>query len=97
MATGARVIDSLPINPWGDLDEFRKQVYGPIHGTAPAAPTLAGDQTSVFIDADDVARIKDVLDGLGESISGGVPWIAVTDEEREAVNRLVKQLEADAG
>ena len=50
-----------------------------------AAPT-------VFVDAEDVEPIRNVLDGLAESFSGGVPWVAVTPAERQALERLISRL-----
>jgi hypothetical protein len=77
--------------PWGDLEEFRQAVHLPLHGQVSSQPDVV-DAHQVTLDPVDVKPIRDVLDGLGESIAGGVPWVAMTDQEREAVERLISRL-----
>lgn len=88
---GSRVVDHLPINPWGDVEAFRQAVFLPLHGQAPL-PDRDEHEQEVILEPDEVKPIRDVLDGLAESISGGVPWTAVTTAEREAIERLLSRL-----
>jgi hypothetical protein len=92
---GSRVVDSLPLNPWGNIEEFRRAVFLPLHGEE--APTMAGlGGVALTIEPDDVRPIRDVLDGLAESITGGTPWVAPSQEERLAVNRLLARVDDPA-
>lgn len=89
---GSRVVDALPLNPWGDVEEFRLAVFLPLHGEE--VPTSAGlGGAALKVQADDVRPIRDVLDGLAESITGGTPWVALSQEERAAVNGLLARIE----
>jgi hypothetical protein len=88
---GGRVVDFLPVNPWGEVEEFRQAVFLPLHGEE--APRAALRGVELPIAPDDVGPIRDVLDGLAESISGGNPWAAPSQEERDAVSRLLARLD----
>jgi hypothetical protein len=92
LADGESVADHLPVNPWGDVDEFRRVVYLTLHGE-PAA-WQAPSKSDVVLEREDIAPIRDVLDGLAESYSGGNPWVALIDRERRAVERVLARLAA---
>ena len=83
----ANVLDHLPSEPWGDLEELRRRVYDPLHGEA-----SPGDGHAVHIAAADVEPLRAVLDGIAECYSGGAPWPPLTDAERVAVERLISAL-----
>lgn len=92
LSEGSHVVDHLPVNPWGDIDEFRRAVFLPLHGNAESsAPTPHREE--VVLSPDEVAPIRAIVDGLAESISGGCPWVELTDPEREAAERLVARLQ----
>jgi hypothetical protein len=88
---GGDPVDRLPPNPWGDIEAFRREVYLPLHGEG-ASSSRDGDVVEVVLAPHEVDLVRDVIDGLAESISGGVPWSRVTESERSAVERLVSQL-----
>lgn len=69
----AHVVDYLPANPWGDLAAFRAQVYFPLHGQAEPLEG-ANRLTRVILDPQEARVVRNVLEQLGESISGGVGW-----------------------
>lgn len=85
------VADHLPVNPWGDVDEFRRAVYLPLHGE-PGDGHLSPVDYDLVLGPDEIVPVRDVLDGLAESISGGIPWVALTDRERLAVESLLARL-----
>lgn len=89
--TGGDVLDHLPSNPWGDLEDLRRSVYAPLHGRGRQGDNRA-DRQPVVVEAEDVEPIRSVLDGLAESFSDGVPWVAVSPAERRAIERLILHL-----
>jgi hypothetical protein len=91
MPEGARVVDHVSRTPWGDVEDFRRAVYLPLHGAA-SARERGADATEVIVEPHEVAPMKDVLEGLAESISGGVPWTGLTAPEREATTRIASRL-----
>jgi hypothetical protein len=88
LPTGSRVVDHLPLNPWGDLEEFRRAIFMPLHGEGDARGGEPGG-VELVIEPGDVVHIRAVIDGLAESVAGGVPWVAVSEQERDAVTRLL--------
>jgi hypothetical protein len=90
LGEGARVVDYLPVAPWGDLDEFRRRVYEPLRLSAPPSE---GSANSIEVTSDDARLIWSVLQGLAESFSGGVPWSPLSRSELEAVNRCLAALD----
>ena len=82
----------VPDHPWGDLAAFQREVYFPLHGQRSASAKPTGYLSHVVIAAGDVEPIRAVIDGLAESISGGVPWRALTETERAAVERSLTEL-----
>ena len=90
LGDGARVVDHFPINPWGDLDAFRREVFDPLH----RRPVQDSDGTGrvITIAAPDVDPLRDVLDSLAEAISGGVPWRSLGVVERKVVDSVVDEL-----
>lgn len=94
MPGGSRVADYLGADPWGDVEEFRRLIYRPLHRD----PSSAADATTtaaVTVEAEDVDAIRTVLDGLGESFAGGVPWVELSESERRATERLLARLASD--
>lgn len=91
LAADSRVVDHLPANPWGDLDEFRSAIYGPLHSEATGTQP-SPEHTSLTLEQDEVIPVKDVLDGLAEAFSGGNPWVALTDQEREVIEKVLARL-----
>jgi hypothetical protein len=91
---GARVVDELPLNPWGDLDAFRKQVFYPLHGDGDSPRSLDERSYQVTIPAHDVVPIRDVIYDLAESFSGGQPWGLISQSERGAIERLADRIES---
>lgn len=87
------VADHLPVNPWGDVDEFRRAVYLPLHGE-PGDWQPSPMDYELVLEPDEIVPVRDVLDGLAESFSGGNPWVALTDRERRAVESLLARLAA---
>ncbi|MDA0179363.1 GNAT family N-acetyltransferase [Solirubrobacter phytolaccae] len=85
---GARVIDLLGEDPWGDLPALVEQVYKPLE----AGRSEPGDVT---ITAYEVRPLLAVLEGLGESYSGGVPWVELDPVESYVVRRVLDRLRAD--
>jgi hypothetical protein len=88
---GSRVVDHLPLNPWGDLEQFRKAVFVPLFDEGPGLSAVPGT-TELIIAPTDVAYIRDVVGRLDDSITGGVPWGALSAIEREAVARVLVDL-----
>lgn len=91
---GAPVVDHLSRNPWSDLEDFRRQVHQPLHGSA-VLPLRTRGQREIRLEAADVGTLRDVLDGLAESFSGGIPWAPLTSREREVVQRVASKLMTD--
>jgi hypothetical protein len=91
---GVQMVDHLPLNPWGDLDAFRQQVFYPLHGDeeSPRGPDERFCQ--VTIPADDIVPIRDVVYDLAESISGGHPWGTISELERVAIQALADRIES---
>lgn len=96
LGDGDQVVERVAADPWGDLDEFRRTVYRPLHGES-SVPTPQAAVTEVTIEAKDVARIRGVLDGLSESFAGGVPWVGLSERERAAVTQLIADLQQSGG
>ena len=92
LGQGASVIDHVGADPWGDLAEFRRCVYDPLHGNRTAPLTEEG-LAKVTVPASDVEPLRAVVDGLSESYSGGVPWVTLDERERSAVNELIAALD----
>lgn len=92
LPTGSDAADHLPINPWGDVEKFRRGVYVPLHGEEPSAPRSVAGLEEVFVEAPDVPPIRNVVDRLAENFSGGSPWVAPTIGEREAIETLLSRI-----
>lgn len=90
MEAEAQVVDHLASNPWGDLEAFRRSVYFPLVEGRVEESGL--DRIDIEIEATNVPPIRDVMTGLAESFSGGVPWVALSEAERAAVEKLLAQL-----
>lgn len=86
---GARVVDHLPDEPWGNLDQFRREVYEPLKASA-ATETRVGN---LILAPQDAGRVFGVLEGLAEGWSGGVPWVPLTSAEKAAVIRCLEGLQ----
>ena len=85
----ARIVDHLPDEPYGDLDEFRRQVYDPLR----LKQSVAGGRGENFsVDLQDVDLIFDVMKGMDDGWVGGTPWKAMSPAEREAVDRFLEKL-----
>jgi hypothetical protein len=93
LTDGRSVADRLPVNPWGDVDEFRRRVYLPLHGE-PVDSQPSPANSELVLEPEEIAPIREVLDGIAESFSGGNPWVALTDRERRAVERVLARLAA---
>ena len=91
LSEGDRVIDRLPPNPWSDLNEFRRSVYLPLHGT-PATDRTGPAATEILVRPDEVALIRGVVDRIAESYSGGVPWGEVTEAEQQAIEKFLARV-----
>lgn len=91
---GAQVIDQLPVDPWGDLDAFRKQVFYPLYGDKDSQRSPDERSCQVTIPADDIVPIRDVIYDLAESFSGGHPWGPISQSERVAIQGLADRIEA---
>lgn len=91
---GAQVVDHLPLNPWGNLDAFRRQVFYPLHGDDGSPDILDERSFQVAIPTQDVVPIRDVIYDLAESFSGGHPWGPISQTERGAIQRLAHRVEA---
>jgi hypothetical protein len=85
----ARIVDHLPDEPYGDLDEFRRSVYEPLRDRR-SATTGQGDNFS--LDLRDADLIFDVIKGMSEGWAGGTPWKAMSPAERSAVDRFLETL-----
>lgn len=90
MPEGARVVDHLPSNPWGDLDDFQTSVYEPLRTGTSVDPSTPG---RLAVADTDVASLFGVLQGLSESFAGGVPWSALSGDERAVVSRCLRSLD----
>jgi hypothetical protein len=84
------VVDSLPLNPWGDVERFRSEVYDPVLGKAP--PTEIESGLALYVPGADQAHLARVLEAMGESTAEGVPWLELTPPERGAAKDLLAQL-----
>ena len=91
LAEGDRVIDHLPANPWGDLQQFRRSVYLPLRGT-PSSDYPTPAATEILVRPDEVTLIRGVVDRIAESYSGGVPWGEVTESEQQAIEKLLARV-----
>ncbi len=54
LPAGSDVVDSLPSNPWGDVERFRSEVYDPVLGKAP--PTEIESGLALYVPGADQAR-----------------------------------------
>lgn len=93
LADGNSVADHLPVNPWGDVDEFRRLVYLPLHGE-PTHRQPPPSNSELILEREEIVPIRDVVHGLAESFSDGNPWVALTDRERRAVECVLARLPA---
>lgn len=89
---GARIVDHLPDEPWGDLDEFRRLVYEPLRTLESSTPSVGPQARTIELGSQDARHVFNVLEGLAEGWSGGVPWVALSPAERPAVDRCLKAL-----
>jgi hypothetical protein len=85
----AKIIDHLPDEPYGDLDEFRRSVYEPLRD---GRSVTAGDGDNFSFDHQDVGPVFDVIRGISEGWAGGTPWKVMSSAERPAVDRFLKEL-----
>ena len=88
------VVEHLPDNPWGDMAEFRDSIYGPLEH-ARSSRVLDDPAERLVLDPHEVPPLFSVLERLAESFSGGVPWVALTAEERDTVTWVLRQLAPD--
>ena len=95
MPDGAHAVDYFPLNPWGDVELFRRAVYQPLHGDSDHVATIGSPRQEIVIAGDDVPPIRDVIDRLSDSLSTARPWVALSDRERQAVATLVQRLPVD--
>lgn len=85
----ARVVDHLPDEPYGDLDEFRRSVYEPLRNRQ---SVTAGQGDNFSLDLRDADLVFDVIKGIDDGWVGGTPWKAMSLAERSAVDRLLETL-----
>jgi hypothetical protein len=85
----ARIVDHLPDEPYGDLDEFRRTVYEPLRDKR---SVTEGHGENFSLDLEDVDLILDVLKGMDDGWTGGTPWKAMNPTERAAVDRFLETL-----
>lgn len=83
--------DHLPLQPWGELDDFRAQVYLPLHGKSGQAQILDGG-LDISLQEDEAEAVRDTIDSLAESFSTGVPFLPLTESQRDAVSRVLSKL-----
>jgi hypothetical protein len=95
MPDGAQVIEHLPANPWGDVEEFRNAVHRPLHGEP--ASIEPGGGLPIAIRASEIAELREVLDSVSESYAGGSPWVALTEQEREVISAVLARLAGEQG
>ncbi len=87
----AYVVEHLPDDPWGDMAEFRDSIYVPLEH-ARSSRALEDPAERLILDAHEARPLFSVLEGLAESFSGGVPWVALTAEARDTVTWVLRQL-----
>lgn len=85
----ARIVDHLPDEPYGDLDEFRRSVYEPLRD---GRSVTAGPGDNFSLDLQDAGLIFDVVEGISDGWAGGTPWKAMSSAERSAVDRFLETL-----
>jgi hypothetical protein len=85
----ARIVDHLPDDWYGDLDEFRRSFYEPLRDRR-SGPAGQGDNFS--LDLQDAVLVFDVVKGIDDGWVGGTPWKAMSPEERSAVDRFIETL-----
>jgi hypothetical protein len=88
---GAQMDDYFAPTLWGDLDRFRLQVYEPLQGS----PQDAHAGTTTFtlnLDSTEAQVVRDVVAALAESWTGGIPWAALTPDERATTERVAARL-----
>lgn len=93
MPEGSDVDAYLSAAPWGDLEEFRNTIYYPLRGRDVRAIQRESG-VELAVPAGDVEPLRAVIDGLAESYSGGTPWTTLRRDERDAVERLLAQMNA---
>ena len=92
LPTGTDAADHLPVNPWGDMDNFRRAVYIPLHGGGPSTPSSMAGAQEVVIEPGNVAPIRDVLDRLARNFSSGSEWTAPSALERGAIEPALARM-----
>jgi len=94
MPSGARVDTVMGSEPWGDLDHFRTHVFDPVTGRAQAAPCtqLCAPTLTLVLTRDETEKLASILQGLSESMAGGVPWTALSDAEKQVVAGVVSRI-----
>jgi hypothetical protein len=85
----ARIVDHFPDEPFGDLDVFRRSVYGPLRDRR---SVTAGRGDNFSLDLNDAGLIFDVIKGIDDGWVGGTPWKAMSSAERTAVDRFLEML-----
>jgi hypothetical protein len=85
----ARIVDHLPDEPYGDLDEFRRSVYEPLRDRR---SVTAGHGDNFSLDLRDADLVFDVIKGMDDGWVGGTPWKAMSLAERSVVDRFLETL-----
>jgi hypothetical protein len=85
----ARIVDHLPDDWHGDLDEFRRSFYEPLRDRR-SGPAGQGDNFN--LDLQDAALVFDVVKGIDDGWMGGTPWKVMSPAERSAVDRFLEML-----
>ena len=85
----ARIVDHLPDEPYGNLDEFRVSVYEPLRDTR---SVTSGPGRNYTFASSDARLVFNVLEGLSEGWTGGTPWKALNPAERSALERFLGTL-----
>ena len=85
----ARIVDHLPDQPYGDIDEFRRSVYEPLRDRR---SVTAGQGDNFNLDLRDADLVFDVIKGISEGWAGGTPWKAMSSAERSAVDHFLEIL-----
>lgn len=91
LTDGDHVVDHLPVNPWGDVDRFRHAVSLPLEGEQPHlhSPSVG---TVVMVERHELMPLREVLESLAESVSGGNPWVSLTDKEQSVVESVLARV-----
>lgn len=90
LGDNARIVDHLPDDWYGDLDESRLSFYEPLRDRQSVA---AGQGDNFSLDRQDAALVFDVVKGIAGGWAGGTPWKAMSPAERSAVDRFLETLQ----